>query len=182
MQAASFTESEDRDALSTAGTLLGTAAFVETFFHCCGMENLSAPAEGEIPAEAVEDLLAHAADSVSGMDIAGQFCRVAQRCLADGLFSICNADRDDSDGKKPVVYLIQEDYGFPAEAFRTVCHRMSQSTPVIAQALSEAGLLRGKRTNYTTAQTRIPVTNVYGRCRYVGVYRIAQEDILCEML
>lgn len=182
IQAASFTESEDWDALSTAGTLLGMAAFAETFFHCCGMENLSAPAEGEVPAEAVEDLLAHAAASVSGMDIAGQFCQVAQRCLADGLFSICDADRDDSDGKKPVVYLIQEDYGFPAEAFRTVCHRMSQSTPVIAQALSKAGLLRGKHTNFTTVQTRIPVTNVYGRCRYVGVYRIAQEDILCEML
>ena len=182
MQAVSFTESEDRDALSTAGTLLGTAAFAETFFHCCGMENLSAPAEGEVPAEAVEDLLAHAAASVSGMDIAGQFCQVAQRYLADGLFSICDADRDDSDGTKPVVYLIQEDYGFPAETFRTVCRRMSQSTPVIAQALSEAGLLRGKRTNATTVQTRIPVTNVYGHCRYVGVYRIAQEDIFSEML
>ena len=98
------------------------------------------------------------------------------------VFYICDADRDDSDGSKPVVYLIGEDYGFPAEAFRTVCRRMSQSTPVIAQALSEAGLLRGKRTNATTVQTRIPVTNVYGHCRYVGVYRIAQEDILSEML
>ena len=59
---------------------------------------------------------------------------------------------------------------------------MSQSTPVIARALSEEGLLRGKRTNSTTMQTRIPVTNVYGNCRYVGVYRIAQEHILSEML
>lgn len=182
MQAASFIESEDWDALSTAGTLLGMAAFTETFCRSCGMEDLSAPAEGEVPAEAVAELLDHAAASVSGMDIAGQFCQVAQRYLADGVFSICDADRDDPDGTKPVVYLVQEDYGFSTEAFRTVCHQMSQSTPVIAQALSEAGLLRGKRTNATTVQTRIPVTNVYGRCRYVGVYRIAQEDILCEMI
>ena len=52
---------------------------------------------------------------------------------------------------------------------------------MIAQALSEAGLLRGKRTNATTVQTRIPVTNVYGNCRYVGVYRIAQEAIMSEL-
>ena len=80
-----------------------------------------------------------------------------------------------------MVYLVGEDYAFTTEAFRTVCRRMSQSTPVIAQALSEAGLLRGKRTNATTVQTRIPVTNVYGNCRYVGVYRIAQEAIMSEL-
>lgn len=182
VQVATFADAEDRDALSTAGTLLGMAAFAETFCRSCGIEDLSVLAEGEVPAEAVAELLDHATTSISGMDIAGQFCRVAQRCLADGVFSICDADRDDSDGTKPVVYRIQEDYGFPAAAFRTVCHRISQSTPVIAQALSEAGLLRGKRTNATTVQTRIPVTNVYGRCRYVGVYRIAQEHILSEML
>ena len=182
VQAAPFTEAEDRDALSTAGTLLGTAAFAETFFHFCGMENLPAPAEGEVPAEAVEELFSHAATGVSGMDIAGQFCQVAQRCLADGVFTICDADRDDSDGSKPVVYLIGVDYAFPAESFRAVCRRMSQSTPVIAHALSEAGLLRGKRTNATTVPTRIPVTNVYSYCHNVGVYRIAQEDILSEML
>ena len=63
-----------------------------------------------------------------------------------------------------------------------VCHQMSQSAPVIAQALSEAGLLRGKRTNATTVQTRVRVTNACGDFRYVGVYRIAREDILSEML
>ena len=177
MQAASLTESEDRDALSTAGTLLGMAAFAETFFRSCGMENLSVPAEGEVPAEAVAELLDHAAASVSGMDIAGQFCQVAQRCIADGVFSICDADRDDSDGTKPVVYLVQEDYGFTTEAFRTACRRMSQRTPVIARALAEEGLLQGKRTNPTTMQTRIPVTGSHGVPRWTGVYRISQMDI-----
>lgn len=177
MQAASFTESEDRDALSTAGTLLGMAAFAETFCRSCGMEDLSAPAEGEVPAEVVAELLDHAAANVSGMDIAGQFCQVAQRCIADGVFSICDADRDDSDGTKPVVYLVQEDYGFTTEAFRTACRRMSQSTPVIARALAEEGLLQGKRTNPTTMQTRIPVTGSHGVPRWTGVYRISQMDI-----
>ena len=102
--------------------------------------------------------------------------------MEKNVFYVCDAARDDSDGSKPVVYLIGEDYGFPAEAFRTVCRRMSQSAPVIAHALSEAGLLRGKRTNATTVQTRISVTNVCGDCRCMGVYRIAQEDILGEML
>ena len=181
-KATDFAHAEDRDTLSTAGTLLGTAAFAETFFDFCGMENLYAPTEGEVPEEAVKDLFAHAASSVSGMDVAGQFCQVAQRCLADGIFSICDADRDDSDALKPLVYLIREDYGFTMEAFRMVCHQMSQSAPVIAQALSEAGLLRGKRTNATTVQTRVRVTNACGDFRYVGVYRIAREDILSEML
>ena len=132
--------------------------------------------------ETLQELFSQAASGISGTDAAHQFCQIAQRCMAEDVFSVYDADRDDSDGSKPVVYMIGEDYGFPAEAFRTVCRRMSQSTPVIAQALSEAGLLRGKRTNATTVQTRIPVTNVYGHCRYVGVYRIAQEDILSEML
>lgn len=169
---------EDRDTLSTAGTLLGTANFAEAFYCFCGIEHLSVPAEGEVPAEAVEELLVHAAASVSGMDVAGQFCQVAQRCLADGVFTICDADRDDSDRTKPIVYLIQEDYGFTTEAFRTICRRMSQSMPVIVRALVEEGLLRGKRINATTAQTRIPVTGAHGVARWTGVYRIAQEDIL----
>lgn len=100
--------------------------------------------------------------------------------MAGGIFFICDAAHDDSDGSKPVVYLIGDDYGFTSEAFRTVCRRMSQSTPVIAQALSEARLLRGKHTNATTVQTRIPVTRANSNCRYVGVYRIAQEDIQIE--
>lgn len=178
VQVATFADAEDRDTLSTAGTLLGTANFAEAFYCFCGIEYLSVPAEGEVPAEAVEELLVHAAASVSGMDVAGQFCQVAQRCLADGVFTICDADRDDSDRTKPIVYLIQEDYGFTTEAFRTICRRMSQSMPVIVRALVEEGLLRGKRINATTAQTRIPVTGAHGVARWTGVYRIAQEDIL----
>ena len=59
---------------------------------------------------------------------------------------------------------------------------MSQSTPVIARALAEEGLLQGKRTNPTTMQTRIPVTGVHGVPHWTGVYRIAQEDILDRAL
>ena len=181
-KAMTFADTEDRDTLSTAGTLLGTANFAEAFNRFCGIEHLSVPTEGEVPAEAVEELLVHAAASVSGIDVAGQFCQVAQRCLADGVFTICDADRDDSDRTKPVVYLIQEDYGFTTEAFRTICQRMSQSMPVIVRALVEEGLLRGKRINATTAQTRIPVTGAHGVARWTGIYRIAQEDIFIGTL
>ena len=170
------------DILAVAGTLLGVVRFADAFFRFCGAEDASIFLNGSVTPETLQELFSQAASGISGTDAAQQFCQIAQRCMAGDVFSVCDADRDDSDGSKPVVYMIGEDYGFPAEAFRTVCRRMSQSTPVIAQALSEAGLLRGKRTNDTTVQTRIPVTNVYGHCRYVGVYRIAQEDILSEML
>lgn len=179
-QAAAF--AVNADILAVAGTLLGVVRFADAFFRFCGAEDASIFLNGSVTPETLQELFSQAASGISGTDADQQFCRIAQRCMAGDVFSVCDADRDDSDGSKPVVYLIGADYGFPAEAFRTVCRRMSQSTPVIAQALSEAGLLRGKRTNATTVQTRIPVTNVYGHCRYVGVYRIAQEDILSEML
>lgn len=178
-QAADFAATAD--ILTVAGTLLGVAHFADTFYRFYGMENLPALLNHEVTLEAIQELFDRMSLSTSGIDTARQFCQIAQRCMADGIFSICDADRDDSDGSKPVVYLIGEDYGFPSAAFRTICRRMSQSTPVIAQALSEAGLLLGKRTNATTVQTRIPVTRVYGDCHYVGVYRIAQEEILSEM-
>lgn len=170
------------DTASVAGTLLGVVRFVDSFYRCCGAESASVDLDRSVTPEILLELFSQAALGVSGTDAAHQFCRIAQQCMEKNVFYICDADRDDSDGSKPVVYLIGEDYGFPAEAFRTVCRRMSQSAPVIAHALSEAGLLRGKRTNATTVQTRISVTNVCGDCRCMGVYRIAQEDILGEML
>ena len=178
-QAAAF--ADNADTLAEAGTLLGVASFAGSFFRFCGAENASVSLGGDVTLDSLQDVFGQMASNISGIDLPSQFCQLAQRCLADGTFSIQNADRDDSDGTKPVVYLIGEDYAFTFEAFRTVCCRMSQSAPVIAQNLSEAGLLRGKRTNTTTVQTRIPVTNVYGNCRYVGVYRIAQEEIMSEL-
>ena len=178
-QAAAF--ADNADMLAEAGTLPGVASFSGSFFRFCGAEDASVSLGGDVTLDSLQDVFGQMASNISGIDVPSQFCQLAQRCLADGIFSIQDADRDDSDGTKPVVYLIGEDYGFTIKAFRTVCDRMSQSTPVIAQTLSEAGLLRGKRTNATTVQTRIPVTNVYGNCRYVGVYRIAQEDIMSEL-
>lgn len=178
-QAAAF--ADNADMLAEAGTLLGVASFSGSFFRFYGAEDASVSLGGDVTLDSLQDVFGQMASNISGIDVPSQFCQLAQRCLADGIFSIQDADRDDSDGTKPVVYLIGEDYGFTIKAFRTVCDRMSQSTPVIAQTLSEAGLLRGKRTNATTVQTRIPVTNVYGNCRYVGVYRIAQEDIMSEL-
>lgn len=169
------------DILAEAGTLLGVVRFADAFCRFYGAEDIPALVSQSMTLEAIQELFDRMAPSISGMDAAYQFCQIAQRCMAEGIFFICDADRDDSDGSKPVVYLIGEDYCFPSAAFRTICCRISQSTPAIAQALSEAGLLKGKRTNTTTVQTRIPVTNVYGICRYIGVYRIAQEDILNEM-
>ncbi|MGM9618289.1 MAG: hypothetical protein ACI3W8_00410 [Oscillospiraceae bacterium] len=180
-QAMTLTGVEERALLSTAGTLLGAVDFAAAFFRFCGVESPFAPAEGEVAAEAIGELLSHAAANASGMDVAGQFCQLARRCLADGVFYVCDADRDDSDGEKPVVYRVRGDYGFPTEAFRLLCRRMTQSAPVIVRALAEAGLLQGKRTNATTAQTRIPVTGVHGVSRWLGVYRIAREDILGEI-
>ena len=179
-QAAAF--AVNADILAGAGTLLGVVRFADAFCRFCGAEDVSISLNRGVTPETLQELFSQTASSISGIDAAQQFCQIAQHCMASSAFYICNADRDDSDGVKPVVYLIREDYGFTTEAFRTVCRRMSQSTPVIARALSEEGLLRGKRTNSTTMQTRIPVTNVYGNCRYVGVYRIAQEHILSEML
>lgn len=69
-------------------------------------------------------------------------------------------------------------YGFSRKAFGEICRRMGQSTPNVARSLAEAGLLRGKTTNSTTVQTGIPVCNVYGETRWIGVYRLAQEEIL----
>lgn len=178
-QAAAF--ADNADMLAEAGTLLGVASFAGSFFRFCGAENASASLGGDVTLDSLQDVFGQMASNISGIDVPSQFCQLAQRCLADGIFSIQDADKDDLDGTKPVVYLIGEDYGFTTEAFRTVCRRMSQSAPVIAQILSEAGLLRGKRTNATTVQTRIPVTNATGHCRYVGVYRIAQEEIMNEL-
>ena len=169
------------DMLAGAGTLLGVASFAGSFFRFYGVENTSVSMGWDVTLDSFQDVFSQMTSNISGIDVPRQFCQLAQRCLADGIFFIRDADRDDSDGTKPVVYLIGEDYGFTTEAFRTVCRRMSQSTPVIAQTLSEAGLLRGKRTNATTVQTRIPVTNAYGHCNYVGVYRIAQEDIVSKL-
>ena len=178
-QAAAF--ADNADMLAEAGTLLGVASFAGSFFRFCGAEDASASLGRGVTLDSLQDVFNQMASNISGIDVPRQFCHLAQRCLADGIFSLHDADRDDSNGTKPVVYLVGEDYAFTTEAFRTLCRRMSQSTPVIAQALSEAGLLRGKRTNATTVQTRIPVTNVYGNCRYVGVYRIAQEAIMSEL-
>ena len=169
------------DTVSVTGALLGLERFVEPFYCCYGAETTIVDLNRSVTPENLWELFSQSVLGISGTDTAHQFCRIAQRCMEKNVFYICNADRDDSDGSKPVIYLIGEDYGFPAEAFRTVCRRMSQSAPVIAQALSEAGLLRGKHTNATTVQTRIPVTSVCGHCRYIGVYRITREDILSEM-
>ena len=178
-QAADFATTAD--ILTEAGTLLGVVRFAETFCRFYGEDDMPALVNRGMTLEAIQALFDQMAPSISRIDAAYQFCRIAQRCMAAGIFSICDTDRDDSDGSSLVVYLIGEDYGFPSAAFRAICRYMSQSTPVIAQALSEAGFLRGKQTNKTTVQTRIPVTNVSGIHRYVGVYRIAQEYILNEI-
>ena len=131
--------------------------------------------------EAVAQLFSQGGSKVSGFDTAQQFCLIARLCLERQLFTLCEDRQPRSDSEKPVVYIAGEDYGFSRDAFQEVCRRMGQSSPTVAQALTEAGIFRGKSTNSTTVQTRIPVCNPSGDVQWIGVYRIAQEDILTSM-
>lgn len=165
-----------QNSLATMGTLLGVADFLGGFYRAHEVEDSPVPSAQDGLLEEIAALFQQ--ESSSGTDAASQFCYIARMCLEHQVFTLCDEGQDDTGEGKPVVYLIGEDYGFSRKAFGEICRRMGQSTPTVAQSLAEAGLLRGKTTNSTTVQTRIPVCNVCGETRWIGVYRLAQEEIL----
>lgn len=163
------------NALTTMGTLLGVADFLEGFYCAYEADSPLPSLEGGLE-EAVAARFRQQIDSAA--DMAVQFCYIARMCLEHQIFTLCDEGQDHTGEGKPAVYLIGEDYGFSRKAFGEICRRMGQSAPTVARSLAEAGLLRGKITNSTTVQTRIPVCSVYGETRWIGVYRLAQEEIL----
>ena len=163
------------------GTLLAIAELLRGFYGTMNCERSAVLLLGnEDLAEELGVLVSRIGAGYFGGDFAAQFCSLAQQGIRDGWFHLCDAERAADDSGRPIVYRIGTDLGFSREAYRLVCSRMRQSGSVVAHALAQANVLRGKLTNPTTYQTRISVCNVYGITRTVPVYRIGELDL--EML
>lgn len=163
------------DYVQALGVLLGIDAFLREFFCDCGGSVLVPEDKEDEWRDWLLALLEQTSEKeLDYTDLADQFIAVARSQLLNGALRPCPTEYrllPDSD----IVFFDDRSLGFTAEAFRQVCRQLSQSRPMVLQALRQAGLLQGRPVNATTGLTRISIWNPYGIRETRQVYKLPRE-------
>lgn len=157
------------------GVLLGVSSFLQEFLRCCGL-TLSdfTGVEDEWESWLLALLEQTSEKELDYTDLADQFIAVARSHLLSGALHACPTEyRTLPEGD--IVFFDDRSLYFTPNAFRQVCHQLSQSRPMVLQALRQAGFLQGRPVNATTGLTRVSIWNAFGVRETRQVYKLPRE-------
>lgn len=151
------------EALCTLGILSGIQKFVWEFH-----QDLAPPSEllnklrsisPQNPVAMLTDVLCKSTDYAdTSTAIVSQFCAIISSWIMDGQIDLRNLKDERINNPRPknhgIVYRDSESHYITHIPFTEICKAANYSTPVVARALKEVGILTGRPSHNLTYQTR----------------------------
>lgn len=160
------------DCARTLGILTALITFSEEFIACYTPQEQLSTSELEHFTAWLTSFMEHISwKAEEELEMAGRFTAIARTMLNRHVLTSAPLGT----GGNSHVYYDETTLAFTRDAFRSVCARLDQSSPVVLRALEREGLLCGKKVNSSTAMTRIRVPDGEGGHRTLPVYRLTRS-------